>query len=79
VLRIAEGESRELTVRVGDENRTISFYYGNAELFIDGTPGRGREAVRIVYEKEWKGGKAYRVALKGKTPLEKLEVKVTGI
>jgi len=77
-LRMAEGESRDLAVKAGSETRTISFFYGNGELFIDGTPGRGRDAVRIPFEKEWKGGKVYRVALKGRAPLEKLEVKVTG-
>lgn len=78
-LRLADGESRDLTVKVGNENRSISLFYKGGELFIDGTPGRGRDAVRLVFEKEWKTGKVYRVNLKGKSPLEKLEVKVTGI
>jgi len=78
-LRIAEGESRDLTVKVGNENRILSFYYANGELFVDGTPGRGRDAVRLSFEKEWKSGKVYRIALKGRSPLEKLEVRVTGI
>jgi hypothetical protein len=77
-LRIVEGETRELTVKAGSDSRTVLFYYGNGELFIDGTPGKGRDAVRLPFEKEWKGGKVYRVALKGKPSLEKLEVKVTG-
>ena len=79
VLRMAEGENRDLTVKVGNETRTLSFSYANGELFIDGTPGRGRDAARLPFEKEWKGGKVYRIALKGRTSLEKLELKVTGI
>lgn len=78
-LRMAEGESRDLQVKVGNENRTISFNYKNGEIFIDGTPGRGRDAVRLRFEREWKTGKVYRVDLKGKSQLEKLDVKVTGI
>jgi hypothetical protein len=78
-IRMTEGESRELSVKAGAETRTISLHYSNGELFIDGTPGRGRDAVRLVFEKEWKSGKVYRVALKGRVQLEKLELKVTGI
>lgn len=78
-LRLAEGESRDLTVTAGNERRTLSFHYSNGELFVDGTPGRGRDAVRLSFEKEWKSGKVYRINLKGRAQLEKLELKVTGI
>ena len=78
-LRIAEGESRELMVKAGDEKRSLSLLYRSGELFIDGTPGRGRDAVRLPFEKEWQAGKVYRVSLKGKVQLEKVDVKVTGI
>lgn len=78
-LRIAEGESRELAVKAGNESRTVSFHYVNGELFVDGTPGRGRDAVRLPFEKEWKGGKVYRIILKGRSPVEKLEVRVSGV
>jgi hypothetical protein len=78
VLRLTEGESRDLPVKAGDEIRTLSFHYHNGELSIEGTPGKGRDVLRLAYEKEWKNGKTYRVDLKGKVQLEKLEVKVTG-
>jgi hypothetical protein len=78
-IRMTEGESRELSVKAGAETRILSLHYSNGELFIDGTPGRGRDSVRLAYEKEWRSGKVYRVALKGRVQLEKLEVKVTGI
>ncbi|MBL0224135.1 MAG: hypothetical protein IPQ16_00710 [Geobacteraceae bacterium] len=78
-LRMTDGESRELSLKAGPETRTLSLHYGNGELFIDGTPGRGRDAVRLSFEKEWKGGKVYRISLKGRVQLEKLELKVTGI
>jgi len=77
-FRINDGEKREVVLRGGDEKRAVTFSYGNGELFIDGTPGRGRDSQRLVYEKEWKGGKVYRLSLKGNTPLEKVELKVTG-
>jgi len=77
-IRMTEGESRELSVKAGGETRNLSLHYGNGELSIDGTPGRGRDAVRLAYEKEWRSGKVYRVALKGRVQLDKLEVKVTG-
>lgn len=78
-LRMAEGESRELAVKIGSESRILVLQYRNGELFIDGTPGRGHDTVRLHFEKEWKSGKVYRIGLKGKVPLEKLDVKVTGI
>ncbi|MBU5638960.1 hypothetical protein KOM00_19760 [Geomonas sp. Red69] len=76
-LRIAEGESRELTVKSGNETRTVSLRYLNGELFIDGTPGKGRNDIRLRFEKDWKAGKVYRFDLKGKVFLEKVEMKVT--
>jgi len=78
-LRLAEGESRNLVVKAGNETGNLSLHYRNGELFIDGTPARGRDAVRLLYEKEWKTGKVYRFALKGKVALEKVEMRVTGI
>jgi hypothetical protein len=78
-LHMTEGESRDLVIKAGGEGRTLSLHYGKGELTIDGTPGRGRDAVRISYEKEWKGGKVYRLELKGKVALEKLDVRVTGL
>jgi hypothetical protein len=78
-LRLAEGESRNLAVKSGGETGNLSLHYRNGELFIDGGPARGREAVRLPYEKEWKTGKVYRFALKGKVALEKVEMRVTGI
>lgn len=78
-LRVADGESRELPVKAGGETRTLLLLYRNGELFIGGTPGKGRDAVRLHFEKEWKGGKVYRFALKGRVPLEKVEMKVTGV
>lgn len=78
VVRLAEGESRELALKGGGESRIISLHYANGELYIDGTPGRGRDAVRLAFEKEWRNGKVYRVDLKGKAQLEKFELKVTG-
>jgi hypothetical protein len=77
-LRMAEGESRDLTLKVGGETRTLSLYYGNGELSIDGTPGKGRDAIHLSYEKEWRSGKVYRLNLKGRVQVEKLELKVTG-
>ena len=76
---MADGESREFTVKAGHESSILSLNYSNGELFIDGTPGRGRDTVRLHFEKEWKNGKVYLLNIKGKTPLEKLEIKVTGI
>jgi hypothetical protein len=78
-LHMTEGESRDLVIKAGSEGRTLSLHYAKGELTIDGTPGRGRDAVRISYEKEWKGGKVYRLNLKGKVALEKLDVRVTGL
>jgi hypothetical protein len=52
--------------------------YRDGVLLIDGTPGRGHDGVRLRFEREWNSGKVYRTGLKGKVPLEKLEVKVTG-
>jgi len=78
-LRIAEGERRELTVKAGREQSSLSLHYRGGELFIDGTPGGRSDEVRIAYEKEWQRGKVYRFAFEGNAPLENVEVKVTGI
>jgi len=78
-LLMADGESRELTVRAGGEGSVIWLHYSKGELFIDGTPGRGHDTVRLGFEREWKSGKVYLLDLKGKTHVDKLEVKVTGV
>jgi hypothetical protein len=78
-LRIADGESRDLVVKAGGESRTITFFYDRGDLYIDGTPGKGRYAERISYDKEWRGGKVYRLNMKGKGQLDRLELKVTGV
>ena len=78
-LRLAEGESRELAVKAGGEKGTITLHYRNGELIFDGSVRRGRDAVRLAFASEWKTGKVYRFALKGRMPLEQLEVKITGI
>ena len=78
-LRIAEGESRELTVSAGGDKATIYVQYRNGELIFDGNPGRGRDAVRFPSTGEWQLGKEYRFALKGRIHLEKVEVRVTGV
>lgn len=77
-LRLRDGESRTLTVNIGSEQRTLSVQYSNGVLQIDGTPGRGHDGLRLGFEREWHTGKIYRTGLKGRVPLEKLEVKVTG-
>jgi hypothetical protein len=78
VIRLAEGESRQLTLKAGGENRSLSLAYRKGELSLDGTPGRGRDGIRLHFEKEWKTGKVYLLELRGRPPLEKVEVKVTG-
>jgi hypothetical protein len=78
-LRLAEGESRNLALKAGGETGDLLLHYRNGELFIDDSRARGRDAVRLPFEKEWKTGKVYRFDLKGKMSLEKVEVKVTGI
>lgn len=78
-LRIAEGERRELTMKAGREQCSISLHYRGGELFIDGTPGRRGDEVRIAFEKEWQRGKVYRLGIGGNSPLENVELKVTGI
>ena len=78
-LRLAEGESRTLAVKAGSGTGTLSLRYRNGELFVDGSPAKGRAAVRLPFEKEWQSGKVYRFDLKGKVHLEKVEMKVTVI
>ena len=66
-LRLAEGESRELPVKAGDETVMLSLHYRNGELLVEGAPERRRKAVQAFrFEKEWKGGKVYRFALRGR-------------
>ena len=78
-LRLAEGESRTLPLRAGKKTIYLAIQYRNGELFIDGTRDKGRDQMRLFFEKEWKTGKTYRFDLKGRMHLEKLELKVTGI
>ncbi|GFO64291.1 hypothetical protein M1B72_12700 [Geomonas paludis] len=78
-LRIADGETRELQVKSGAETRTISVQYRNGELLINEPPGKGRNDIRLRFEKDWKTGKIYRFDLKGRTGLEKVEMRVTGV
>jgi len=78
-LRLAEGETRNVVVKAGSETGNLSLRYRKGELFVDGTPAKGRDALRLPFEKEWQTGKVYRFDLKGKVHLEKLEMKVTGI
>lgn len=75
-LRMTDGEERELSVKAGADTRIISLRYRNGELAIDGTPGKGHDAVRLRYEKEWQSGKVYRLNLKGKVQVDNLEIKV---
>lgn len=77
-VRLAEGESKDLTVKTAVETSTLSVSYRNGELSIQGTPGKGRDGTRFRFEKDWKGGKVYRFSLNGKVFLEKVELKVTG-
>jgi hypothetical protein len=78
-FRLAEGESREMTVRAGDEKRMVVFHYGNGELYVDGAPGRGRDSQKLTYEKGWWRGTVYRLTLKGKNQVEKVELRVSGL
>jgi len=78
-FRLADGESREMIVQAGEERRTVVFYYGNGELYIDGAPGRGRDSQKLTYEKGWRGGKIYRLTLKGKNQVDKVELRVSGL
>jgi len=78
-LRLAEGETRKLAVKAGSVANELSLRYHKGELFIDNGPARGRKALRLAFEKEWKGGKIYHFELKGKVALEKAVLKVTGI
>jgi hypothetical protein len=78
-FHMTEGESRDLELKIGGERHKVSFLYRNGELLIDGTPGRGNDAVRLTYERGWQTGKVYRIDLKGPAHLENLSLKVTGI
>ena len=80
VFRMTEGENRDLQIKAGKENRTVSFHYRNGELAIDGTPGgRGNDAVRLAYDREWKTGKLYRIDLRGREQTDRLELRITGV
>ena len=78
-FRMTEGESRDLELKIGGERHKVSFLYRNGELLIDGTPGRGNDAVRLAYEKGWQAGRVYRIDLKGPAHLENLALRVTGV
>ena len=77
-FRLADGESREMTLQAGDERRLVVFFYGKGELFVDGIPGRGRYSQKLTYEKGWRSGKVYRLSLQGNKQVERMELKVTG-
>jgi len=78
-LRLVEGETRKLPLKAGGETGELSLRYLNGELTIDNGPRKGRDQLRLSFEKDWKNGKVYRFELKGKAHLEKVELKVTGI
>lgn len=78
-VRLAEGETGNLVVKAGGESAALSLRYQNGVLSINATPGKGRDAVRLPFEKGWSSGKVYRFDLKEKVHLEKIEVRVTGI
>jgi hypothetical protein len=78
-LRLVEGETRKLAVKAGSAANELSLRYRKGELFIDNGPAKGRDAYRLPFEKEWKSGKIYHFELKGKVPLEKAVLKITGI
>ena len=77
-IRMTDGEERDLSVKAGPDSRIISLRYRNGELLLDGSPGRGNDAVRLKFEKEWQGGKVYRVNLKGRVQVDNLEIRVSG-
>lgn len=78
-LRLSEGESRNLPVRAGGKSEVLLLRYQNGELLIDGTPGKGHDELRLVFDREWKGGKLYRFNLRGRLHLEHVELRVRGI
>ncbi|GFO68100.1 hypothetical protein GMLC_16790 [Geomonas limicola] len=77
VLRLKEGETRELVAKAGAESGTLTLRYIGGELFIDASRGKGQGGSRFGFDKEWKTGKVYRLELKGNLHLEKGTVKVT--
>lgn len=78
-LRLAEGETRSLAVKAGGEARDLSLRYHSGVLYFNDSPAKGRDVLRLPFEKEWRTGKVYRFDLKEKMHLENIEVKVTGI
>jgi hypothetical protein len=79
VLRLAEGETRDLAVKAGRETAHLVFHYRNGALVIEGGRPGGHDDVRLPFEKEWQKGKVYRLDLRGRVSLEKVELKVTGV
>jgi hypothetical protein len=78
-LRLVEGETRKLTLKADGEAKDLSLRYRKGELFIDNGRAKGRDALHLPFEKEWKTGRFYRFDLRGKLYLEKVELKVTGV
>jgi len=78
-LRLVEGETRKLALKAGGTASELSLRYRKGELFIDNGPAKGRDALRLPFEKEWTAGKVYHFELKGKVSVEKVVLKVTGI
>lgn len=76
-LRLAAGESNEVTLTAGKESRTVVVSYREGEVVIDGSRGKGSRDVSLKFDRDWRKGKAYRFGIKGKTALEKVEVRVT--
>jgi len=77
VLRLKDGETRELVAKAGADSGTLTLRYVGGELFIDGNRGKGQGGSRFGFDKEWKTGKVYRLELKGNLHLEKGALKVT--
>lgn len=78
-LRLAEGESKSLSIRAGSKIDTLEIRYHNGVLFVDSGPGKGRDELRLAFDTEWKAGKLYRFDLRGRLHLEQVELKVRGI
>jgi hypothetical protein len=78
-VRLVEGETRKMRLKTAAETNELSLRYAKGELVIDNGSVRERDAVRLLFEKEWKAGKVYRIGMKGRVELEKVELKVTGI
>ena len=70
VVRIAEGESRDLTLNAGGGRTTVTIQYRNGEISFD--------SEHFAHTAEWQRGKEYRFSLRTRIPLQNLRVRVTG-